>query len=215
MSDTFREMILNAVQVEIERALAGRADPRMGRITSYDSTLHAVKVAVLPEADFPLQDGDDAGTGWIPLAPVCAGNGWGVYAPPAIGTQVMLNHQEGYAGSAVALASINDESNVPPEGVMPGEILLRHTSGSLIKLANDQSVSVAAADGLTINVISGNAAITVSSGDANITASGKANLLSAQQVNLGAVGGKKVVRDGDPVSTGGVVQATTETVFSA
>jgi phage baseplate assembly protein gpV len=120
----------------IEEHLGLRATPRMGRITSYDPLTHSVKVAVLPEADFPLNEGDVSETGWIPWSPACAGNGWGIYAPPAIGTQVMLNHQEDSAGAPVGVASINDLSH-PPPNVPIGEIWAVHQSGSFFKMTTD------------------------------------------------------------------------------
>lgn len=207
------DIIVNRIRLEVRRVLRNRADPRMGRITSYDPAAHAVKVAILPEADFPLNSGEVDETGWIPLAPLCAGNGWGIYAPPAIGTQVMVNHSESHAGAGVTISSINDATN-PAPNVPAGEFWLVHQSGTSLKLTNDTNASVDVQGSLTINVVNGDANVSVK-GDANITAQGQANLLSAARVNLGAIGGKKVARDGDPVSTGGTIQATTSTVFSA
>lgn len=197
---------------EIERRLAHTADARMGRIRSYDPKTHSVKVAVLPEADFPVHPEDVSETGWIPLAPLAVGNGWGIYAPPLLNTQVMLVHQEGDHGSPVAVVAVNDQNNVPPE-VPAGEIWIQHQRGTTVRLTNDTNATLTVVGDLNITV-QGNATITGQK-DVTVTAQGNANLLSAARVNLGAIGGKRVARDGDPVSTGGVVRATSTTVLSA
>ncbi len=57
--------------------------------------------------------------------------------------------------------------------------------------------------------------ITVNCKDAKVQASGSASVLAATSVVLGAAGGKRVVVDGDPVSTGGTVQATQTRVTAA
>jgi phage baseplate assembly protein gpV len=139
---------LNRVRLEIHRALGLQAQPRMGRITAFNPARHSVKVAILPESDFPQEPGDISETGWLPLSPLLAGNGTGVYAPPAIGTQVMVNHQESSAGSGVVIATINDENNVPP-GVQAGEFWLQLHNGSKMTVTNDGAVALAAAKQMT------------------------------------------------------------------
>lgn len=57
--------------------------------------------------------------------------------------------------------------------------------------------------------------VTVNCQDAKIQASGDASILASGSVVLGATGGKRVVVDGDPVSTGGVVTATQTRVTAA
>ncbi len=138
------EAELNRVRMEIHRVVGTMAQPRMGRITAFSSSQHAVKVAILPESDFPLNEGEIAETGWIPLSPVTGGNGVGVYAPPAIGTQVMVNHQEGAAGSGVVIATINDEAN-PPPGAAAGEFWMTLHNGARLVATNDGGVALAAA----------------------------------------------------------------------
>jgi phage baseplate assembly protein gpV len=195
------DALVNRIRLEVRRVLRNRADPRMGRITSYDPAAHSVKVAILPEADFPLNPGEVDESGWIPLAPICAGNGWGFYAPPAIGTQVMVNHQESHAGAGVAIASINDANNPAPH-VPAGEMWMVHASGSFIKLTTDQKMA-----------INGQLEVDFTSPTIKITASTAVSVF-APRVDIGASGGRAVARIGDTVS-GGVITSGSSSVFAA
>lgn len=207
-----------------------------GHISSYDPATSRVK-AIIPS----LRDGDTSPTetGWMPLMSASVGAGFGLQiAPfggatlesPTAGEQCLVGLFGGLRGvastTAVCLGMTFNAPNQPPDEelsppLQPGEVVLRQKSGTFIRLSANGDLEVVSTNDVNVTVqgtvvanVTGDATVTVE-GDATITATGQANLLSAAQVNLGAIGGRKVARDGDPVSTGGHVNATSTTVFSA
>lgn len=180
------DAMFNRMRAEAVKALRNSiADPRMGIVTSYDPVRHAAKVKVMPEFADPDQNGDVVESGWLPIAVIWSGNGWGIYSPPTPGDQVMIVYQEHDVGSGVIIGRVYDASHLPL-AVSSGEFWLVHQSGTFIKLTNDGS--------LTIN---GATHVTVDGPVINITATTVVNI-DAPIINL-AGGGPAVARVGDTV----------------
>lgn len=113
---------------------------RMGLVSSYDPNQYAVKVLIQPE---------DIETGWLPISSEWAGNGWGLFAPPPIGSMVKVEFLEGdFEAGIVNKALFNDEDR--PLNVPAGEFWLVHKSGSLLKFHNDGTVEFTSAGTLTV-----------------------------------------------------------------
>lgn len=116
-------------------AMAGRSDPRMGIVTSYDPNRYAVKVQIQPEGFW---------TGWLPLLSPWVGNGWGMFAAPSLGDAVDVHFQEGHPEAGYAcLRFYNTQTRPLP--CPSGEFWLVHASGSMLKFHNDGSVELTAA----------------------------------------------------------------------
>lgn len=134
------EGLLNQVRRAAQESAQNRAVTRHGIVKSYDPDNHAVKVELQP---------DGLLTGWLPLKSLCAGNGWGVYAPPAIGTAIEVHFQEADGGVGTAGQSFfNDEDR--PLAVPAGEIWLAHANGASIKLQNDGTMTLDDGHGASI-----------------------------------------------------------------
>jgi phage baseplate assembly protein V len=187
------DKLKNANRSDIMRALAKlRAQTRAGTITGYDPTNYMAQVEISPEL---------VQTGWLPIMTPWAGNDFGFYVGPDIGTQVIVLHLEDDFESGMVLLYVNDDSHRPPP-VPSGEMWAVHKSNSFLKFTNDGNVALMANNDLNISA----------GGDINMTATGNVNIDGAQ-VNLGGAGGKKVDLDQDVVS-GGKVQSSATKVFA-
>jgi uncharacterized protein involved in type VI secretion and phage assembly len=113
----------------------GSTYTRSGTISGYDPGSHSVKVTIQPE-------GFD--TGWIQLAALGVGSGWGVLVGPQLGDEVSVSFDDGDPNlGKVTARHFNDAS--PPPSVPSGETWIVHQSGSLLKFHNDGSVEISAA----------------------------------------------------------------------
>lgn len=129
------QQTLNVMRREAERATNRLALPKMGIVTSYDAGHYACKVRLQPE---------DAETGWMPVASIWTGNGWGVFCPPSPGDVVDVHFQEG--GKEAGYVSQRFFSAVTrPLPVPSGEMWIQHKSGSSLKFKNDGTVEIHAA----------------------------------------------------------------------
>lgn len=128
---------LNAARREAERVLGNVAQPRMGLVSSYDPDRYSVKVRLQPEG---------TETGWMPMASPGVGNGFGIFAPPALGDQVLVLHQEGSSGSPVAVAGIYSDADRPVVeglgGCPAGEKWIVHQSGARIRFQADGTLEI-------------------------------------------------------------------------
>lgn len=131
------EAIGNAIRGEAQRVAAMGTGTRYGVVTSYDPDNYAVKVKRMPEG---------VETGWMPVSTPWAGDGWGLFAPPVVGAQVKLEHQED--GNETPLAdgvmfSDGDAPRVPDLGGVPGgEFWLVHKTGTRLRLRNDSDFEI-------------------------------------------------------------------------
>ncbi len=174
-------MSLNALrsahQYIAEQAGARWSQPRLGLRTSYDPNTGAVKVMLQPE---------NIETGFIPLMPLWQGDGWGMFAPPPSGAQVLVVFQEGSLDHGMclgALPSLVDR----PLAVPDGELWLQHISGAGFKLTNDGAATYLGSAGQSLTLGSDGSAVLDNGAGATLTlAGGVATLLGADQVNLGS-----------------------------
>lgn len=117
-------------------AADGLAVCRLGIVANYDPATYSMKVTVQP---------NDVLTGYMPVGAMWAGPGWGMFCPPTVGNQAMVFYQE--ADSLVPLGGFvlfNDVEN--PLSVDSGEFWLVHQTGSFIKILNDGSIAIFAAE---------------------------------------------------------------------
>lgn len=116
---------------------AGRSDAatghaRVGIVTSSDPRTGAAKVMLQPEGVL---------TGWLPVLTQWAGSGWGISCPPVPGDQVLVVPQEGSLACGAIVGRLYS-NNVRPPDADPGELVIRHASGSSLALRNSGSISI-------------------------------------------------------------------------
>jgi phage baseplate assembly protein V len=101
-----------------------------------------VKVQLQPEGNE---------TGWLPLGSLWAGNGWGMFAAPPIGSQVEVQFIEGHPEAGVVglhfFSDVDQALSVPS-----GEFWLVHANGASIKLTNDGKLTVSDGQGATVTL---------------------------------------------------------------
>lgn len=124
--------VMNAVRGEAERVAGRIAQTRLGIISSFDPDNYAVKVKLQPEG---------TETGWLPLSSPWVGNGWGLFAPPAMGDQVVVHAQEGEGETRIACDRLYSDEDRPLK-VDAGEFWLVHQSGMKIRLTNQPSIQI-------------------------------------------------------------------------
>ena len=130
---------------EAQRATADISLPRAGIVTNYDPARHAARVELQPEGIL---------TGYLPIKEPWVGNGWGMYAPPKIGQVVDVHFQQG-GREAGYIDGAFYSSKTKPLSVPSGEFWLVHQTGSVLKLANDGSVTISANTNMTLNAPNG------------------------------------------------------------
>lgn len=115
--------------------------PRFARVENYDPELHSIRVQIEPEGVL---------SAWMPLGTLGVGSGWGVMVAPEIGTQAIVSFPEGDFSSGVVEALVFDLDHVPPKpALQPGEILIQHGSGSLLRFNKDGTVNLVSQGTLT------------------------------------------------------------------
>ncbi|WP_244370810.1 phage baseplate assembly protein V [Rahnella sp. ChDrAdgB13] len=165
---------MNAIAGRSQQAGAGVSGTRQGTVTAYDPASYSVKVQLQPTGEE---------TGWIPLATMWAGNGYGVVAGPAIGAVIEVEFDSGLMGAGMAVGQFFndvDRSPAPPSG----QFWVIDPSGSSFKLTNDGKVTITDGAGSTfvmngdgtgtVNLASGltiNASITQINGDLKVSGS--------------------------------------------
>lgn len=193
---SWNDDIINRVRMEAQRAAGRRAFPRVGIVSGYDNNngVHNVKVT------FP-EDADDAGTavesGWIPHAPLWAGQGWGLYGAPAQGTQVVVQYLNGDPNCGYVSHHLPNREDPAPQ-VPTEEFWLIHKSGSSIKIVTGGAIHLRdnAGDEVTLDN-SGNLAVSVVT-DVNVTCS-NANITATAVATTTA---PSIQLKGDVVITG-------------
>jgi len=124
------DRLLNALKAQSAAQDQSAGVPRFGIVTSVDPATATVRVTLQPEAVL---------TGWLPLLSPWVGAGWGLFAPPSPGDQVLVLPQEGDAEHGLVVAS-SWSATTPPPPTPPGEFWLVHKSGSFLKLQNDGTI---------------------------------------------------------------------------
>jgi uncharacterized protein involved in type VI secretion and phage assembly len=140
--------MINAIRLQVARAVAERFHSRTGTVQNYDPVNYCVKVLLLPEEIL---------TGNIPLASTWVGNGWGMFCPPSIGDQVVVTFLNGSLDAGYAELRFYDNNNRPLD-VPSGEFWLQHVKGQFLKLTNDGKLNLSDAHGATV-VLNGDGTI--------------------------------------------------------
>jgi phage baseplate assembly protein V len=107
---------------------------RYALVASYNPEIYAVKVRFQPE---------DVMSGWLPVATIWAGAGWGLAAPTPIGAQVLVLCQENDAEQGVIIGVLWSAVDRPVTAPA-GELWLVHQTGSFVKLTEDGNISLQA-----------------------------------------------------------------------
>jgi len=126
------EALLNQMRRVAGEAMSARAVTRLGKVTSYDPTNYAVKVALQPDGTL---------TDWIPLKSAAVGNGFGIFAAPNVGDVIEVHFQEDDPG--VPSAGLRYFHNgARPLPVPAGEVWLVHSTGASVKLTADGKITM-------------------------------------------------------------------------
>ncbi len=126
------DQFLNALKLHATAMDRSLGQPRFALVASFDPARATARVMLQPE---------NVLTGWLPVLTPWVGAGWGMAAPLSPGDQVLVLAQEGDSehgviiGAAFSLAA-------PPPSAAPGELVLRHASGTTLRLANDGTVRI-------------------------------------------------------------------------
>jgi phage baseplate assembly protein V len=161
--------MLNAVRLQVQRAMANIVSSRPGSITSFDPSTMTAIVALQPDGEL---------TGWLPVASAWVGNGWGMFAPPSIGNLVDVVFINGDINGGVIEGRFYNQQN-QPIAVDSGEFWLIHESGAFFKLLNAGGLTISDGKGATIT-LDGNGDITSAAsawnhtGNVNVTGTIKA-----------------------------------------
>lgn len=125
--------IANQMRMQALLAMGKLGSAKFGLVSSYNPQTYEVKVRLQPE---------DIETGWIPLTPLMAGSGFGVYAGPSQGDQGVVLFQEGDKEAGFCVGFLNSLQAAPPT-VQSGEVhVLAKTHGAGVTLLQDGSLNL-------------------------------------------------------------------------
>lgn len=181
------KQIMNAVRLQVQRAMASIVSSRVGSITSYDPNTYTVVVQLQP---------DDIITGWLPIASPWIGNGWGMFAAPNIGDMVAVEYINGDLQSGMIVGRYYNQQSRPLP-VPSGEFWLVHKLLQSIKLTNDGKLAITDGHGATVT-LNGDGTITSAAnswthtGDLAVT--GNVNVSKTLTATTDVVGGGKSLK---------------------
>lgn len=127
--------LASAIRQHADNVQQSIAKPRTTTISSYDPDRFAVKVLLVSIGDESME-GADAGeeeSGWIPLAAVGVGDGFGFATGPNIGDMVEVSFTGGSTNAPKIIGRYYSNLAVPPP-VPAGETWIIHQSGSFFKI---------------------------------------------------------------------------------
>lgn len=140
---------LNHMRLQAQRVSAADVVSLVGTVKSYDPNYHAARVQLQAPATGTNLDG--LLTGWLPIASMWIGNGWGMFSPPTPGnmcTIVCINGD--INGGYLESRFWNDVDR--PLAVEAGEFWLVHANGQYLKLTNDGKLTVSDGQGATVTL---------------------------------------------------------------
>lgn len=205
--------LLNHIYLGANRAQMNIGYAHLGIITSVDPVDYTVKVLLQPE---------EIETGFIPYCtPV-----YGWVAPPSGGEQCVVLFERGNNNVPVAAMLLYWNNYRAPGAESPGdtqagEILLRHSSGSYIKLSNSGQVLI---NGQTaINTTSQTLTVTTQQdiklisdgGNVDVTATGGEITLESPAINLKGdvvIDGTLTANNGAITMNGGVITTNADII---
>lgn len=121
---------LNIVKARAAQLDQGWGQARLGTVTSVDPDTYTARVAIQPE---------NVLSGWLPIASLWVGNGWGLACPPSPGDQVLVISHEGDSQQGLLIGRIWSKA-AKPVAATSGEFWMVHEKGSYLKLLNDGSI---------------------------------------------------------------------------
>lgn len=132
------ELLLNQIRQQAQLVLSNVAFTRLGTITAYDPQTYTAQVKIQPEDQ---ENPNNTVTSFLPIVSTWVGNGWGMFAPPTVGSSCIVHFLEGsHASPFISLNIFTEEFkslNVPE-----GEFWIVHKEGSYIKLENNGNITV-------------------------------------------------------------------------
>lgn len=192
--------LLNHMFLAANRAQMSIGYAHLGIITSVNATDYTVKVQLQPE---------EIETGWIPFGTPF----YGWVAPPSGGEQCLVLFERGNNNVPVAALLYYWDGNRAPgiasEGdTAAGEILLKHSSGSYIKLNSAGKV-----------LINGNVEIDITTPTLDITTTQNITINSGGNINVTSTGNvsvqaANVTMTGNSVSLGNGGTSDSLTLFN-
>lgn len=121
---------LNRIKAQSSQLDQSWAQPRLGLVSSVNSTDATVRVMIQPE---------NVLSGWLPVSSIWVGAAWGMVCLPSPGDQVLVLFQEGDSEHGIVVGGLWSATRPPPT-VPSGELWIVHKSGSFLKLTNDGSI---------------------------------------------------------------------------
>lgn len=159
------KQLLNVMANRAAQSQAGFTGTRQGIITGYDAAEYCIKATLQPTGEE---------TGWIPLATIWAGNGWGLCAGPMVGAEVEINFDSGLIGAGMASGQFyNNEDRCP--GPPSGELWIVHQSGAFFKLLNSGAINIQDKTGSLVALNGDGTGIATFSGGLTINANTQIN----------------------------------------
>lgn len=128
------ERVINALKAKAGGLDLGLGAVRLGVVTNADPERYLVRVLVQPEGVL---------SGWLPVASLWVGAGWGLAALPVPGTQVVVLAQEHEGEEGIVIGALYSQPNPPPASTA-GQFVLRHASGAEVMLNGDGSIAITA-----------------------------------------------------------------------
>lgn len=174
--------------------------PAVGKVTKVYEDSYTVDVQIINGPFLPD----------IPVNALAAGDGWGIWALPTVGTEVTVDYEKGDITEPFVLAA-TWRKNKPPSGFKAGQIAIVDKTGQEISIKPDTgqiTIKANVAIQVTapvVNVESANVNVTGNVNCAAVSLSGGASAssgpisssvpitLQAPSINLGGEGGEPVL----------------------
>lgn len=179
--------LLNAVRLQVQRAMASIVSSRVGAITSYDPNTFTAVVSLQPDSII---------TGWLQIASPWIGNKWGMFAAPNIGDLVQVEYINGDLQAGMIVGRFYNQVSQPLP-VPSGEFWLVHKLLQSLKLTNDGKIAISDGHGATITM-NGDGTITSAASTWNHTGTvsftGNVNVSETLTATTDVVGGGKSLK---------------------
>lgn len=200
---------LNIVRREAERVVARRAHGvRVGVVSSYDPATHSVKLTMQPEG---------YQTGWVPIATMGIGNGFGIFCGPSTGDSVIVAYHESDKKTPIVIGRLPTNEDAPVSA-QSGEVVFKSAFGSALQMLKDGSAALTTEKGSQITCSpDGTITMTGVAGQSIFMDTGGNIILtpgSSGKVQVGGSGGVPAARNGDAVSGGEIVASSTKVLMS-
>lgn len=120
------DLIHNSLSQRIEMAFSNFHTIALAKVIEFNSERYTIKVS-------SIWSNDTKATGEIPIMVSCAGNGWGIKTPIAIGSVAVIAFVQGSANVPLCLGFLWVQGSSSPSADSE-TILLEHDSGAKIEL---------------------------------------------------------------------------------